>query len=77
MMDMTMGIAEVARLSARVFGVPWVIMTSGLRRTSSAASSGMRWYRFPRRLRLSGERRGEEADRDARDERPPVDHSIT
>jgi hypothetical protein len=28
-------------------------------------------------LPLAGERRGEEAERDAGDERPPVDHSIT
>ena len=28
-------------------------------------------------LRLGGERRGEEAERDAGDERSPVDHSIT
>ena len=32
---------------------------------------------LPRRLRLGGERRGEEATRQAADERPPVHHSIT
>ena len=30
-----------------------------------------------RRLRLDAERRGEEADRDAGDECPPIHHSIT
>jgi hypothetical protein len=32
---------------------------------------------FLRLLPLAGERRGEEANRDAGDERPPVYHSIT
>src|SRR5882762_398523 len=32
---------------------------------------------FPRRLRLGGERRGEQATYQGPDERPPVHHSIT
>ena len=39
---MTMGIVEVASLAARVRCGPPVTMTSTLRRTSSAASSGRR-----------------------------------
>ena len=38
----TMGIVAVACLAARAPGVPWATMTSTLRRTSSAASSGSR-----------------------------------
>jgi len=32
---------------------------------------------LPRRLRLAGERRGEEAERDAGDECPSIHHSMT
>ena len=49
---MTIGIVEVACLATRVAGPPPVTMTSTLRRTSSAASTGRRSY-FPSACRYS------------------------
>jgi hypothetical protein len=40
----TMGIVAVARLAARLPGVPWATITLTLERTSSAANSGSRSY---------------------------------
>jgi hypothetical protein len=51
-MAMTMGMVGVARFAANAAGVPCVMITSTLSRTSSAASAGSRPY-FPSAHRYS------------------------
>ena len=64
-----MGIVSVARFAAWLAGVPYVTMTSTLRRTYSRD--------LPRQLRLGGVWRGEEQRTRASEERAAIDHWVS